>query len=699
MKVEFESFFGAKVFNNEVQKARLSHEAYESLRKTRDEAAIWDTSYADEIAEAIKTWAIEQGATHFLHWHSPLTGTNAGRHDSFVDGMSKEGKPIINFSGKQLIKAESDGSSFPSGGLRSTFEARGYTIWDTTSPCFVIGNALYIPTAFAAFTGEALDYKTPLLRTTQALNKQAVRLFHAMGFDEITYVKPTVGAEQEYFLIDKEVFDKRLDLKETGRTIFGAKPPKGQELSDHYYGSTPERVREFMADVDRQLWELGVPAKTEHNEVAPCQFELACVYTYANESADHNQIVMDILRKTALRHGLVCLLAEKPFQGVNGSGKHDNYSLITNTGENLLSPTKKPEDNIKFLITLAAFIKGVDEHGDLLRLSATTTTTGNDFRLGASEAPPAIVSMYLGAPMQSILDAIAEGHQHDHEKFSKDILLGAKVLPLLTVDEGDRNRTSPFAFTGNKFEFRMVGSSQHIGFVNTIMNAIITVSFREFAKEIENYDGDKIQKAYEIVAREYTAHKRIIFNGNGYTDEWVQEAERRGLPNLRSTVEAIPVITKPENIEFFKRSKALTEVEAQSRYNIMFTQYIQNVNIELNVAHVMVARQILPAAVSYCGDLAKSNYYCEKCGTVSGIGAKMQRNIAELTDEVSDALDLLDAKHAEAMAMGKIEDKANALHSCMVDYLPALKEKVDALELAMPSDKWPIPSYSDIFDM
>ena len=695
MKVDFDSIFGAKVFNDSVMKERLSNNAYESIRVARDEAQIWDTSYADEIAEAIKVWAMEQGATHFLHWHSPLTGTNSGRHDSFLDGTDKEGKPIVNFSGKQLTKAESDGSSFPSGGLRSTFEARGYTVWDTTSPCFVMGTTLYIPTAFAAFTGEALDYKTPLLRTTQALNKQGVRLFKAMGFDDITYVKPTVGAEQEYFLVDKELFDKRLDLRETGRTIFGAMSAKGQELGDHYYGSTMERVREFMRDIDDQLWRLGIAAKTEHNEVAPGQFELACVYDYANISCDHNQLVMDIMRKTALRHDMVCLLYEKPFAGVNGSGKHNNYSLVTNTGENLLAPTKTPEKNIKFLITVAAFMKGVDEHADLLRLSATTQ--GNDFRLGASEAPPAIVSMYLGGPLQTVIEDIAMGHAIDHDKYKKDILLGAKVLPLLTVDEGDRNRTSPFAFTGYKFEFRMVGSSQPLGFVNTIINALVTISFREFAKEIENYDGDKIKKAYEIVSREYFAHKRILFNGNGYSDEWVEEAARRGLPNLNCTVKAIPVLKKPENIEFLKRAKALTEEEVESRYNVMFTRYIQKSNIELNVAREMVNKQILPAAIEYCGDLAKANYYGEKVGILNGVTVKSQRVISELADEIDALCETLIKNHKEAMEMPTVEEQANALYEVCSKDLPALREKVDYLETVMPKDKWPMPTYTDLF--
>jgi glutamine synthetase len=697
VQVDFDSMFGAKIFDEKMMKERLSNNAYESLRKVKFEAAIWDTSYADEVAKAIKEWAMELGATHFMHWHSPLTGTNSGRHDSFLDGADSEGRPIINFSGKQLIKAESDGSSFPSGGLRSVFEARGYTIWDTTSPCFVMGTTLYIPTAFAAFTGEALDYKTPLLRTSQALNKQAVRLFKALGFSEITNVKPTLGTEQEYFLVDKDLFDKRLDLKLTGRTIFGASPAKGQELSDHYYGATPARVRDFMRDVDSQLWELGVAAKTEHNEAAPGQYELACVYTYANVSADQNQIVMDVMKRTALRHNLVCLFYEKPFVKVNGSGKHNNYSLVTNTGENLLSMGKEPENNIKFLITIAAFIKGVDEHADLLRLSAATR--GNDYRLGAAEAPPAIVSMYLGSSLQIVLEDIVQGHLGKHEQLSKDILLGSKALPLLKVDEGDRNRTSPFAFTGNKFEFRMVGSSQHVGFVNSVINAMISTNFNTFAKEIEASE-DKIKKAYEIVAHVYNNHKRIIFNGNSYSEDWKKEAKRRGLPNYDCTVKAIPVFIKPENIEFLTKAHVLTETEIMSRYKIMYTRYIQVINIELNVAKEMVEQQILPAAIDYCGRLAMNNYFSQNSGKISETSLRNQRELAILIDKISDLSDTMNKNHSVAMAKEVMEEKAMALYHVALEDLSALRCAVDSLERKIPTDKWPMPTYTDLlFDI
>ena len=692
MKVDFDGIFGAKLFNDKVMKERLSNNAYESLRKVRDEAMIWDPAVADEVADAIKAWALEQGATHFVHWFSPLTGTNSGRHDSFLDGVTKEGKPIINFSGKLLSKGEGDASAFPSGGLRSTFEARGYTIWDATSPCFVIGTTLYIPTAFASFTGEALDQKTPLLRSTQAVNKQALRVLHALGFTELTSVKPTMGAEQEYFLVDKEFFDKRLDLKITGRTIFGARPPKGQEMSDHYYGSTQEKVRDFMRDVDQQLWELGVPAKTEHNEAAPGQFELACVYTSANIACDHNQIVMDILRKTALKHDMACLIYEKPFIDINGSGKHNNYSLATSAGENLLNAGKEPEKNIKFLITLAAFIKGVDEHADLLRLAASTA--GNDFRLGAHEAPPAIISMYLGDNLVDVLETIA-GNKAPQDLVKKDLLLGAKSLPLLTIDENDRNRTAPFAFNGTKFEFRMVGSSQPLGFVNTVINSLVAISFRDFAKELENCENP-IEKAYEIVGREYLAHKRVIFNGNGYTQEWIEEAARRGLPNFDCTIKTFPSMIKPENIAFLKRAKALTEVECHSRYEIMLDTYIKTINIELNVAMEMVEKQILPAAISYVGKLAKGNYYCEQAGTISSTAVKAQRELAVLIDEVADLCDDLASSKKVAVAKTTPEEKAEALYFVSKDKLSALRKKVDLLETEMPKDKWPMPNYTDL---
>ncbi|MBP1553417.1 MAG: glutamine synthetase III [Oscillospiraceae bacterium] len=690
---DFNTEFGSKLFNDTVMKQRLRPEIYDAVCKIRDEGMAWDPAVADEVAEAMKNWAMELGATHYVHWFSPLTGTNSGRHDSFLDGSDKNGKPIIKFSGKLLSKGESDASSFPSGGLRSTFEARGYTVWDVTSPCYVQGTTLYIPTAFAAFTGEALDQKTPLLRSTQAVNKQVTKVMNLLGFDDIKSVKPTVGAEQEYFLVDKEYYSKRLDIKITGRTIFGAKPPKGQEMCNHYYGSTKDRVRDYMRDVDRQLWELGVPSKTEHNEAAPGQFEMACVYTDANIACDHNQIVMNILRKTSVKHNLACLLHEKPFVGINGSGKHNNYSLATNTGENLLSPGANPEENIKFLITLAAFIKGVDEHADLLRLSAAVS--GNDYRLGAHEAPPAIISIYLGDYLQSVLEKISLGQNAHIEEHHKQMNLGAKVLSSFELDENDRNRTSPFAFTGSKFEFRMVGSSQPIGFVNTVINAMVAVSMKEFAAQLATAD-DKIAKAYEIVGDVYKKHSRVIFNGNGYSDEWVKEAEKRGLPNIRSTVDAIPVMIKPENIEFFAKAHTYSEAECYSRYEILLENYVKTITVELNTALEMVNRLYLPAGAKYLGKLAKGNYFAMQTGYMSQASSRHQQQIAKMVDEIADCTQKLTQNFEAALREKEITDKAKALYCALRDDLGALRKSVDNLETFMPKEEWPTPSYTDL---
>ena len=538
---DFNSSFGSKLFSDRVMQERLSKSTYSALVKIRDEGMIWEDSVADEVASVMKTWAMEMGATHYVHWFSPFIGINSGRHESFLSGCTKDGKPILDFSGKLLSKGESDASSFPSGGLRSTFEARGYTVWDVTSPAFVLGTTLYIPTAFCSFNGDALDQKTPLLRSTQSMSKQTVRVMNLLGFNDIKSVTPTVGAEQEYFLIDKAIFDKRLDLKLCGRAIFGTKPPKGQEVVAHYYGSTKERVREFMRELDIQLWELGVTAKTEHNEVAPGQFEVACVYNDANITNDHNQIVMDLLKKVSLKHKMACLLHEKPFLELNGSGKHNNYSLKASTGENLLNPGKNPEKNIKFLLALSAFIKGIDEHSDLVRL--TSACPGNDLRLGGNEAPPAIVSVYLGDYIEGILKSISLGKSIENKDEHNEVLLGSKSLPMLHKDENDRNRTSPFAFTETKFEFRMVGSSQPLGFVNTVLNSIVAVNMRSFADRLEKIPQNEREKeAYLIVGEIYKKHSRIIFNGNSYSKEWEKRAEELGLPNLKSEVEAIGAI-------------------------------------------------------------------------------------------------------------------------------------------------------------
>ena len=689
---DFEKDFGSKLFSDSVMKQRLRPETYEAVKKIRDEGMAWDPAVADEVADAMKNWAMEQGATHFVHWFSPLTGTNSGRHDSFLDG-SKDGKPIIKFSGKLLSKGESDASSFPSGGLRSTFEARGYTVWDVTSPCYIQGTTLYIPTAFAAFTGEALDQKTPLLRSAQAVNKQVVKVMHLLGFDDIKSVKPTVGAEQEYFLVDKEYYSKRLDIKITGRTIFGAKPPKGQEMCNHYYGSTKDRVRDYMRDVDRQLWELGVPSKTEHNEAAPGQFEVACVYTDANIACDHNQIVMNILRKTSVKHNLACLLHEKPFVGINGSGKHNNYSLATDTGENLLNPGDNPEENIKFLITLAAFIKGVDEHADLLRLSAAVS--GNDYRLGAHEAPPAIISIYLGDYLQGILHKISLGENAHSDEHHKQMNLGAKVLSPFELDENDRNRTSPFAFTGSKFEFRMVGSSQPIGFVNTVINALVAVSMKEFAAELEKAE-DRTAKAYEIVGEVYKKHGRVIFNGNGYSEEWVEEAHKRGLPDINCTIDAIPTIIRPENIRFFEKAHTYSEAECHARYEILLENYVKTITVELNTALEMVNRLYLPAGAKYLGKLAEGNHFGYKTGVLCQAAIRHQKQVAKLVDEISEYTQKLTASFDAALSHSDKMETAKGLYFALRDDLGDLRKAVDTLEMYMPKDEWPTPSYTDL---
>ncbi len=691
---KFEESYGSKVFNDCVMKERLSKNTYEAVRKIKEEGIGWNSDVADEVADAMKNWAMEQGATHYVHWFSPLTGTNSGRHDSFLDGNDENGKPIIKFSGKLLAKGESDASSFPSGGLRSTFEARGYTVWDVTSPCFIIDTTLYIPTAFCAFTGEALDQKTPLIRSSQSVGKQTLKVLHLLGYNDVKSVKPTVGAEQEYFLIDKKFYSNRLDVKITGRTIFGAKPPKGQEMGTHYYGSTKERVRDYMREVDKKLWQLGVPAKTEHNEVAPGQFEIACVYSDANIACDHNQIVMDVLRKMSVKHDLACLLAEKPFNGINGSGKHNNYSLATDTGENLLNPGSNPESNIKFLLTLSAFIRGVDEHADLLRLSAAVS--GNDYRLGAHEAPPAIISIYLGEYIQDILEKISNGEITSTEiEHHKKMNLGAEVLPMFDLDENDRNRTSPFAFTGSKFEFRMVGSSQPIGFVNTVINSMIAVTMEDFANQLSGAD-DKIKKAYEIVADTYKNHKRIIFNGNGYSEEWVKEAEKRGLPNIKSTIDAIPVITKPENIEFFEKSKTYSKSECIARYEILYENYIKTVNVELNTALEMVNRLYIPAGIKYLGKLAKYNHFGIKSGITSQTSISRQKEISTLVDEISELTHKLEKSHNTANSIEKIEEKAKAMYNALHTDLYNLRNKVDILEGKMPKEDWPTPDYTDL---
>ena len=683
------SLFGSHLFDDRTMRERLPRNVYDCLRKIRDENQAWDPQVADVVAGAMKDWAIELGATHYIHWFSPMTGTGSGKHDSFIDGV-REGEPIMRFSGKMLAKGESDASSFPSGGLRATFEARGYTAWDPTSPAFVLGTTLYIPTAFCAYTGEALDQKTPVLRSMQVLNKQALRVLRALGDTESVSVQPTVGAEQEYFLVDKELFDQRLDLKVAGHTLLGALPPKGQELEDHYYGSINERVRAFMRELDEELWRLGVPAKTEHNEVAPGQYELASVFATANIACDHNQIMMELMRKVALRHGFACLLDEKPFAGINGSGKHNNWSIVSSTGRNLLDPGEEPEKNLVFLVSLCAVITAVDKYADLLRMSAACP--GNEARLGGNEAPPAIVSIFLGNTITNLLKELAEGHT-----FAKaargELHTGVKSLPLLALDDSDRNRTSPFAFTGNKFEFRMVGSSQSIGLANAVTNAIVADVFHDFADKLEGaLDVEAV--VHEIIAETWRDHSRVIFNGNNYSAEWAAEAQRRGLPNLPSMVDAAGAFIDPKNVEMFQRTKVFTSTECHARYEIMLEDYAKHIHIDASTMVSMVGRHIVPAGYEYLSSLSRAEYYTEQNGfacasakaSVGKLCVTIDRTVGAL-EALRRALAELDSSHLGERA------RAERCRALARNEMAALRCAADELELQVPQAHWPIPDY------
>ena len=690
------SLFGSHLFDDRTMRERLPRNVYDCLRKIRDENQAWDPQVADVVAGAMKDWAIELGATHYIHWFSPMTGTGSGKHDSFIDGV-REGEPIMRFSGKMLAKGESDASSFPSGGLRATFEARGYTAWDPTSPAFVLGTTLYIPTAFCAYTGEALDQKTPVLRSMQVLNKQALRVLRALGDTESVSVQPTVGAEQEYFLVDKELFDQRLDLKVAGHTLLGALPPKGQELEDHYYGSINERVRAFMRELDEELWRLGVPAKTEHNEVAPGQYELASVFATANIACDHNQIMMELMRKVALRHGFACLLDEKPFAGINGSGKHNNWSIVSSTGRNLLDPGEEPEKNFVFLVSLCAVITAVDKYADLLRMSAACP--GNEARLGGNEAPPAIVSIFLGNTITNLLKELAEGHT-----FAKaargELHTGVKSLPLLALDDSDRNRTSPFAFTGNKFEFRMVGSSQSIGLANAVTNAIVAYVFHDFADKMEGaLDVEAV--VHEIIAETWRDHSRVIFNGNNYSAEWAAEAQRRGLPNLPSMVDAAGAFIDPKNVEMFQRTKVFTSTECHARYEIMLEDYAKHIHIDASTMVSMVGRHIVPAGYEYLSSLSRAEYYTEQNGfacasakaSVGKLCVTIDRTVGAL-EALRRALAELDSSHLGERA------RAERCRALARNEMAALRCAADELELQVPQAHWPIPDYCTLlFDL
>lgn len=686
--------FGSLVFDSRVMKARLSADVYHSLKRTIQKGTKLDLSVANAVAAAMKDWAVENGATHFTHWFQPLTGITAEKHDSFIS-PAPDGRVIMEFSGKELIKGEPDASSFPSGGLRATFEARGYTAWDPTSYAFIKGKTLCIPTAFCSYGGEALDKKTPLLRSMEALNKQALRILRLFGNDEVKRVTTSVGPEQEYFLIDKAMYDKRRDLIYTGRTLFGAKPPKGQEVDDHYFGSIKPRVAAYMEELNEELWKLGIMAKTEHNEVAPAQHELAPIYTTTNIATDQNQLTMEIMQKVAAKHGLVCLLQEKPFSGVNGSGKHNNWSLSTDTGANLLSPGETPYENAQFLLLLCAVIQAVDNYQGLLR--ASVATAGNDHRLGANEAPPAVVSIFLGDELTAILDAIETDTAYIGVE-KKRMKLGADVLPRFIRDTTDRNRTSPFAFTGNKFEFRMLGSSNSIACANIMLNAAVAESLKLYADELEKAE-DFSTALHELIKNTIKAHKRIIFNGNGYDDAWITEAtEKRGLLNLRTTPDAIPELLKKKNADMLTSHKVFTEAELHSRYEIMLENYCKTVCIEAQTMSDMARKQILPAVEHYAADVADAA--ASKKTLDAEINCcyekKLVRKLVALIDSIDTRTDALDGVIAKLKTLSDVTEKANYIRDEMLPKMTELRAVADEAEIMTAESYWPFPTYGDL---
>ena len=687
-------YFGSLVFDDRVMRAKLPSDVYASLKRTIDEGASLDAHVADAVATAMRDWAVEHGATHFTHWFQPLTGITAEKHESFIS-PSPDGGVIMEFSGKELIQGEPDASSFPSGGLRATFEARGYTAWDPTSYAFIKGHTLCIPTAFCSYSGEALDKKTPLLRSMQALNKQALRVLRLFGNEDVKCVHPCVGPEQEYFLIDKAMYEKRKDLVFCGRTLFGAKPPKGQELDDHYFGAIKPRVEAYMEELNTELWKLGIYAKTEHNEVAPSQHELASIYTVANVATDQNQLIMEIMQRVASRHGLVCLLAEKPFAGVNGSGKHNNWSLATDTGVNLFKPGETPYENAQFLLFLCAAVQAVDNYQDLLRLSVATA--GNDHRLGANEAPPAVISIFLGDELTAVLDAIETDTPYSGTE--KTVLkLGVHVLPKFTRDTTDRNRTSPFAFTGNKFEFRMVGSSDSIACANIMLNAAMAETLKEFSDRLEGV-SDFESALHDLIKETIKAHKRIIFNGNGYDDAWIKEAtEKRGLLNLRTTPDALSTVLEKKNVEMLTSLKIFSEAEIHSRYEICLENYCKTVNIEGLTMVDMARKEILPAVEAYLGNL--SGTVAAKTAAVPGLACKYEKDLisklSKLADEISDAASSLDTTLIRLKAIPDVTDAAYVIRDVVLQKMAELRVVCDEAESITADKYWPFPTYGDL---
>lgn len=685
--------FGSLVFNETVMKDRLPKDVYKALQNTIKEGKPIDLKIANVVANAMKDWAIEHGATHFTHWFQPMTGITAEKHDSFIN-PTEDGKVIMEFSGKELVKGEPDGSSFPSGGLRSTFEARGYTVWDPTSYAYIRNGTLCIPTAFCSYGGQVLDKKTPLLKSMEAINKSAVRLLHLLGETDVKRVTTTVGPEQEYFLIDKEMYNKRIDLKFTGRTLFGAKPPKGQELDDHYFGAIKPRVVEYMKDLDEELWKLGVLAKTKHNEVAPAQHELAPIFTTTNVATDHNQLTMDVMKKTACKHGLMCLLHEKPFAGVNGSGKHNNWSISTDTGKNLLSPGKDPMNNKVFLTFFIAIIKAVHENQDLLRISVADA--GNDHRLGGNEAPPAILSMFIGTDLEKVLHCIEEELPYNEETL-KSLEIDVDVLPSFKKDTTDRNRTSPFAFTGNKFEFRMLGSTANIACPNTILNTIVADSLDYISDYLEGKeDVDAALK--EILKKILKEHKAIIFNGNNYAPEWVAEAEGRGLLNLKSSADALPHYTDEKNVKLFEKHGVYTRLELESRKEILLEKYAQTINIEAQTMLEMIKKDIIPAVCRYSKDLTESalakkslsadidtSLETDLVTKISSLSACLAKKTADLEKYVLEAKDIDDN-----------EELAKFFHDTILSQMNEVRAIADELETLVGKDYWPFPTYTDL---
>lgn len=689
--------FGTNVFNDKAMRQYLPKSVYYELKKTIEGRKELDPAIADVVAAAIKKWAIEKGATHYTHWFQPLTGFTAEKHDSFITPPNEEGSVLMEFSGKDLIKGEPDASSFPSGGLRATFEARGYTTWDCTSPAFIredaAGAILCIPTAFCSFTGEALDQKTPLLRSMEAVQEQSLRLLRLFGNTTSRKVVPSIGAEQEYFLIDREKYLQRKDLIYTGRTLFGAMPPKGQELDDHYFGTLRQRVGGYMRQVNEELWKMGVPAKTQHNEVAPAQHELAPIYAEANVAADHNQIMMQTLKRVAAQQGLICLLHEKPFAGVNGSGKHNNWSLTTDDGINLLDPGKRPHENRQFLLILACILKAVDVHADLLRESAANV--GNDHRLGAHEAPPAIISVFLGEQLDDVLDQLLSTGNATHSLKGHKLHTGVKTLPDFTKDATDRNRTSPFAFTNNKFEFRMVGSRDSIAHSTVVINTIVAEAFADACDILEKADNFDVA-LHDLTIQYISEHRKVIFGGNGYAEEWVEEAKRRGLPNLKSMVDAIPALVTDKSVQMFERFHVFNEAELHSRAEIKYEAYSKAVNIEALTMIDMAVKQILPAVIEYTGTLSGIIQSLKAVDVTPTVQAELLRDIMSLLNEANAAVRVLRKVTAEASNIQDNEERAHYYHDHVMTAMNDLRQPIDKLEMLVDKEVWPMPSYGDL---